>query len=84
MIVCVRFTFDLTQSDGAEHYVISYLYLTLPSVLLLLVILCYAYIEWCIRQESVFFGILFNDTIEFNLKYGNQDATQEDLERVAK
>ena len=29
-------------------------------------------------------GILFNDTVEFNLKYGNQDATQEDLERVAK
>ena len=29
-------------------------------------------------------GILFNDTVEFNLRYGNQDATQEDLERVAK
>ena len=29
-------------------------------------------------------GILFNDTIENNLRYGNADATQEDLERVAK
>ena len=29
-------------------------------------------------------GILFNDTIENNLRYGNPDATQEDLERVAK
>eukprot|EP00806_Schmidingerella_arcuata_P002513 Macronucleus_3270.p1 GENE.Macronucleus_3270~~Macronucleus_3270.p1 ORF type:complete len:219 (+),score=72.24 Macronucleus_3270:1-657(+) len=29
-------------------------------------------------------GILFNDTIENNLKYGNPEATQEDLERVAR
>lgn len=29
-------------------------------------------------------GILFNDTIENNLRYGNAYATQEDLERVAK
>ena len=29
-------------------------------------------------------GILFNDTIEQNLKYGNPTATQEDLERVAR
>ena len=29
-------------------------------------------------------GILFNDTIENNLRYGNADATQKDLERVAK
>ena len=28
-------------------------------------------------------GILFNDTIEFNLRYGNQDATQEDIEKIA-
>lgn len=29
-------------------------------------------------------GILFNDTIENNLRYGNPDASQEDLERVAR
>ena len=29
-------------------------------------------------------GILFNDTIKFNLQYGNLEATQEDIERVAK
>ncbi len=29
-------------------------------------------------------GILFNDTIEANLRYGNSQATQEDLERVAR
>ena len=27
-------------------------------------------------------GILFNDTIRFNLQYGNTSATQEDIERV--
>ena len=29
-------------------------------------------------------GILFNDTIEFNLKYGQPEATQDDIERVAR
>jgi ABC-type multidrug transport system fused ATPase/permease subunit len=29
-------------------------------------------------------GILFNDTIEANLRYGYPEATQEDLERVAR
>ena len=29
-------------------------------------------------------GILFNDTIEANLRYGNPEASQEDIERVAK
>ena len=29
-------------------------------------------------------GILFNDTIEFNLRYGNQEATQDEIEKVAK
>ena len=29
-------------------------------------------------------GILFNDTIEQNLRYGNPEATQADLERVAR
>ena len=29
-------------------------------------------------------GILFNDTIEQNLRYGNPNATQADLERVAR
>ena len=29
-------------------------------------------------------GILFNDTIEFNLKYGNQDATRDEIEEVAR
>jgi ATP-binding cassette subfamily B protein len=29
-------------------------------------------------------GVLFNDTVEFNLKYGNPDATQDQLEKVAK
>lgn len=29
-------------------------------------------------------GILFNDTIEQNLRYGNPEATQDDLERVAR
>lgn len=29
-------------------------------------------------------GILFNDTIEFNLRYGNPDASQEEIENVAK
>ena len=29
-------------------------------------------------------GILFNDTIEANLRYGNPEATLEDIEKVAK
>lgn len=29
-------------------------------------------------------GILFNDTIEFNLRYGNPDATDEEIIKVAK
>ncbi|CAI2360125.1 unnamed protein product [Moneuplotes crassus] len=29
-------------------------------------------------------GILFNDTIRFNLQYGNLEANQEDIERVCK
>jgi len=29
-------------------------------------------------------GILFNDTIGFNMKYGNPNATQEEIEKVAK
>ena len=29
-------------------------------------------------------GILFNDTIEANLRYGNPEATQADLERIAR
>ena len=29
-------------------------------------------------------GVLFNDTVEFNLKYGNPDAAQEQIEQVAK
>lgn len=29
-------------------------------------------------------GILFNDTIKFNLQYGNLEATDEDIERVCK
>ena len=29
-------------------------------------------------------GILFNDTIEANLRYGNPDASLEDIERVAR
>lgn len=29
-------------------------------------------------------GILFNDTIRFNLQYGNMSATQEEIERVCK
>lgn len=29
-------------------------------------------------------GVLFNDTINFNLRYGNPDATQEEIERIAK
>jgi ABC-type multidrug transport system fused ATPase/permease subunit len=29
-------------------------------------------------------GVLFNDTVEFNLKYGNPNATQEQIEQVAK
>ena len=29
-------------------------------------------------------GILFNDTIEFNLRYGNPEATEEEVIAVAK
>jgi ATP-binding cassette, subfamily B, heavy metal transporter len=29
-------------------------------------------------------GVLFNDTFGFNLKYGNLDATQEEIEEIAK
>lgn len=29
-------------------------------------------------------GILFNDTVGFNLKYGNNDASQEEIEEVAR
>lgn len=29
-------------------------------------------------------GVLFNDTVRFNLKYGNLDATQEEIEAIAK
>jgi len=29
-------------------------------------------------------GVLFNDTVGFNLKYGNLDATQEEIEEIAR
>lgn len=29
-------------------------------------------------------GVLFNDTVGFNLKYGNPDATQQEIEEIAK
>jgi ABC-type multidrug transport system fused ATPase/permease subunit len=29
-------------------------------------------------------GVLFNDTVRFNLQYGNPDATQEEIEAIAK
>ena len=29
-------------------------------------------------------GVLFNDTILFNLKYSNPDATMEEIEQIAK